>query len=184
MSTIAPIDPATAEPAVKSTLDAVHNALGVTPNLFRVVANSPAALAFYTRGDAALGRAKLSPALRESIALATAQANACDYCLSAHTVLGKGAGLAQSDVDRARLGKAGDAHAQAVLELATEIVRERGQIAAGSLDRAHRAGVTDAEVIEIIATVAINVFTNYVNNVAGTEIDFPAVHAADVLVTA
>jgi AhpD family alkylhydroperoxidase len=96
VSTIAALDPAATQGAVKSTLDAVQSALGVTPNLHRVLANAPAALAFYSRGEAALARTTLSGAQREQIALAVAQINGCDYCLSAHTVLGGGAG---TDID-------------------------------------------------------------------------------------
>jgi uncharacterized peroxidase-related enzyme len=179
MSTIAALADNEATPEAQETLAAVHAALGITPNLFRVAANSPAALNGLVGLNGALGKGRLRAKVRESIALEVAQENGCDYCLSAHSALGKGAGLSDAAIADARHGGASDPHTQAILNLAGEIVRQRGAVGPGAVARAKAAGVTDAEVVEIVAHVALNVFTNYLNIVAGTEIDFPVVRAAE-----
>jgi uncharacterized peroxidase-related enzyme len=180
MSTIAPLANEQATPEAQATLTAVHAALGLTPNLFRVAANSTAALTGLVGLNGALGRGSLRAKVREALALDIAQINGCDYCLSAHSALGKAAGLNEADIAAARAGEAADPHTEAILRLAGEIVRQRGAIGPDALGRAKAAGVTDAEVVEIVAHVALNVFTNYLNIVAGTEIDFPVVRAAEL----
>jgi uncharacterized peroxidase-related enzyme len=179
MSTIAALDPTQATPEAQAVLSAVHASLGVTPNLFRVAANSPAALNALAGLNGALAKGRLRAKVRESIALAVAHQNGCDYCLSAHTVLGKGAGLSDAEIAGARDGKSADPHAHAILALASEIVRERGLVGPDAVANARAAGVSDAEIVEIVAHVALNVFTNYLNIVAGTEIDFPVVRASE-----
>jgi uncharacterized peroxidase-related enzyme len=182
MSTIQALATTQATTEAQATLAAVHSSLGVTPNLFRVAANSPAALNALVGLNGSLARGVLRAKVRESIALAVAQANGCDYCLSAHSVLGKGAGLSDGDLAAARSGKAVDPHTEAILGLAREIVRQRGAIGPDALGNAKTAGVSDAEIVEIVAHVALNVFTNYLNIVAGTDIDFPVVRAAQLAV--
>jgi uncharacterized peroxidase-related enzyme len=179
MSTIAALADNEATPEAQETLAAVHATLGITPNLFRVAANSPAALSGLVGLNGALGKGRLRAKVRESIALEVAQQNGCDYCLSAHSALGKGAGLSEAAISDARHGNAPDPHTQAILTLAGEIVRHRGAVGPDAIARAKAAGVTDAEIVEIVAHVALNVFTNYLNIVAGTEIDFPVVRAAE-----
>lgn len=171
------IDPTTTEGKTKDLLDGVNEMLGVTPNLFRVTANSPAALEALVGMFGATAHGKLNARTREAIALAVAQANGCDYCLSAHTVLGKGAGLSPEDIDRARDATSNDAKTTAILRFARAVVAERGNVSAAELAAFRQAGGTDGEVIEVIANVVLNVFTNYVNLVADTEIDFPVVRS-------
>lgn len=174
MSRIAAIDPSTAPPAVKPLLDGVQKGLGAIPNLFRVAAQSPAALEGLVALFGAAGKGTFDARTREALALTVSEANACDYCLSAHTALGKGAGLTEQATVQARLAKSDDAHRGALLKLARAVVDQRGRIGEG-LDEARRAGITDAEVVETVANIALTMFTNYLNEVAGTDIDFPVV---------
>ena len=169
------VNPATAEGETKTLLEAVRGAFGVVPNLFRVTANSPAALEGLLNLNGALGKGTFDAKLRERIALAVAEANGCAYCLSAHCALGQGAGLTQQDIDAARLAQAPDDRVSAILRFARQIVDERGAIPVATLQEAKSAGVSDAEIIEAIANVVLNIFTNYVNHVANTDIDFPVV---------
>jgi uncharacterized peroxidase-related enzyme len=179
MSTLAALATAEATPEAQAALAAVQSSFGLIPNLFRVAANSPAALNALVGLHGALAKGHLRAKLRESIALAVAQENGCDYCLSAHAAIGKGIGLSDADIAAARAGKAADPHSDAVLALTGDIVRQRGAVGAEAIARARNAGVTDAEIVEIVAHVALYVFTNYLNLVAGTEIDFPIVRASE-----
>ncbi len=179
MSTIAALASAQTTPEAQTVLSAVQSSLGLIPNLFRVAANSPAALNALVGLNGALAKGRLRAKVRESIALEVAQQNGCDYCLSAHTALGKGAGLSDAEIAGARAGKAADPHADAILMLAGDIVRQRGAVGPEAIARARAAGVTDAEIVEIVAHVALNVFTNYLNIVADTDIDFQIVRASE-----
>jgi uncharacterized peroxidase-related enzyme len=178
MSKIAAIDPSTAPATVKPLLDGVQKSMGVTPNLFRVAAQSPAALESLVALFGATGKGSFDMRAREVIALAVSESNACDYCLSAHTMLGKRAGLNDELIAQARAGKSDDAHLGALLKLARAIVDRRGRVGE-ALEDARRSGVSDADVVELVANVALTTFTNYLNEVAGTDIDFPViVHSA------
>ena len=175
MSRIQPVDPATAKGKAKDLLGAVQKGLGVTPNLFRVVAHSPAALEGLLGLHGALSHGALSGKLREQIALAVAERNGCDYCLSAHSLLGKGAGLGDADIAQARLARAADPKAEAALRFANAIVERRGQTSDAEIAALRQAGYGDGEIVEIVAVTVLNILTNYVNHVAATEIDFPVV---------
>ena len=159
-------------------LDAVEKQLGTVPNLFRLVSNSPAALEGYLGLNGALGRT-LDAKTRERIALAIAQANGCDYCLSAHSYLGLNlAKIDEAEITLNRAGHSGDAKADAAIVFARRVLDARGKVSDADLAEVRLAGFTEAQVIEIIAAVALSVLTNYINNVAQTDIDFPAVLAA------
>lgn len=163
----------------KATLDAVHKQLGVVPNLFRLVGNSPAALTAFTSFQGALSKT-LDVKTRERIALAVAQVNGCDYCLSAHTYLGLNlAKISPEEVALNRKGASGDAKANAAVGFAARVVKERGHVSDEDIAAVRAAGFSDAQIVEIVALVAENSFTNYLNEVAKTEIDFPVVHAAE-----
>ncbi len=165
--------------ASKATLDAVHKQLGVVPNLFRLIGSSPAALAGYTGFQGALAKT-LDLKTRERIALAVAQVNACDYCLSAHTYLGLNlAQIGPEEIALNRKGASGDPKAHAAVAFAAKVARERGHVSDADLKAVREAGYSDAQVVEIVGLVAENSFTNYLNEVAKTEIDFPVVRAAD-----
>jgi uncharacterized peroxidase-related enzyme len=177
MSRIPAIDPAQTQGTTREALDAVNKMLGATPNLFRVAAQAPSALEGLVAMFRATSKGLLNAKTREAIALAVAESNRCDYCLSAHTVLGKGAGLSEADIDRARDATSSDPKSAAVLRFARAIVAERGRVAESELTAVRRAGATDAETLEIIANVVLNVFTNSINLIADTDIDFPVVRS-------
>ncbi len=174
MSLIAAIDPVTASGATKELLDGVKKGLGVVPNLFRVTAQSPAALEGMVALHGAIGKG-LDAKLREAIALATAEVDGCDYCLSAHTYLGKRAGLSDGDLIATRQGEASDPKVAAVARFARRLVETRGHVGAAALAEVRAAGFRDGEIIDVIANVAWSTFTNYVNEVAETDIDFAPV---------
>ena len=169
---------ADAPAASQPLLEAVRKQLGVAPNLFRLVSNSPAALEGYLGLSTALGKGKLPAATRERIALAVAEINGCDYCLSAHTYLGKNlAKLDDAEITANRSGASNDPKADAAVRFAAKVTRERGHVSEDDLRAVKLAGYDDAQVIEIVLHVALNTWTNYINEVAKTEIDFPKVSA-------
>jgi uncharacterized peroxidase-related enzyme len=164
--------------ASKPLLAAVQKQLGVTPNLMRLVGHSPAALEGYLSLNGAVGKGKLSVQLRERIALAVAEFNGCDYCLSAHDYLGRNvAKLSDAELDAARDGKSEDPRTEAALHFALQVAKDRGNVSDAALAAVRLAGFDEASVLEIVVNVALNVLTNYVNNVAHTDIDFPKVSA-------
>lgn len=175
MPRLAALDPTEATGKVKDLLDGVQATLGVTPNLMRTMANSPAALEAYLGFNTALARGRLGAKLREQIALAVAEANGCEYCLSAHSAIGKKVGLLEGDLLTSRQWMSPDPKVDAALKFAQAIVSRRGQVTDEDLRRVRNAGYGDAEIAEIIAHVALNVFTNYFNLVAETTVDFPRV---------
>ena len=163
--------------ASKATLDAVRRQLGSVPNLFRLIGLSPAALTAYTGFNGALTKA-LDAKTRERIALAVAQVNGCDYCLSAHTYLGLNlAKISSEEIALNRKGASADPRANAAVHFAAKVARERGHVSEGDLATVRAAGFSDAQIVEIVALVAENSFTNYLNEVAKTDIDFPEIRA-------
>jgi uncharacterized peroxidase-related enzyme len=175
MSRIAPVSLNEADAATQATLTAVKGKLGMVPNLFATFAQAPAALNGYLAFSDALSKGRLSAAQREVVALAVAQTNACQYCLSAHTLIGKGAGLSEAAIAEARAGRSADALTQALAQLANQIVTQKGVLSDADLASARAAGVDDGLVIEVNANVALNLLTNYTNHLAATEVDFPVV---------
>jgi uncharacterized peroxidase-related enzyme len=164
--------------ASQPLLEAVRQQLGVVPNLFRLVANSPAALEGYVGLSTALGKGKLPAATRERIALAVAEINGCNYCLAAHSYLGKNlAKLDDAEIDANRGGGSQDPKADAAVRFAAKVARDRGHVGEGDLKALTAAGYDDAQTIEIVLHVALNTWTNYINVVANTDIDFPVVAA-------
>jgi len=176
--------PATIEAAPAASqplLQAVKKQLGIAPNLFRLVANSPAALEGYVGLSGALGKGALPAATRERIALAVAEINGCDYCLSAHTYLGRNvAKLDDAEITANRNGASNDPKADAAVRFAVSVTRLRGHVGNEEFAAVKAAGYTDAQIIEIVQHVALNTWTNYINTVAQTEIDFPVVNARKV----
>ena len=164
--------------ASQPLLEAVKKQLGVVPNLFRLVSNSPAALEGYLGLSGALNKGRLPAPTRERIALAVAELNGCNYCLSAHTYLGKNlAKLDDAEIAANRSGASNDPKAAAAVRFAVKIARERGHVGEDDVRAVKAAGYDDAQVIEIVLHVALNTWTNYINEVAKTEIDFPVVTA-------
>jgi uncharacterized peroxidase-related enzyme len=168
----------TSPEASQPLLQAVRKQLGSVPNLFRVVANSPAALEGYLGLNSALAKGKLDGATRERIALAVAQINGCDYCLAAHSYLATNvAKLDEAEIAANRSGSSYDPRSDAAVRFAVKVATERGHVANADLETVRAAGFGDAEIIEIVLHVALNTLTNYVNEVAETDIDFPRVAA-------
>lgn len=166
--------PAAAQPL----LEAVKKQIGVVPNLFRLVSNSPAALEGYLGLSGALGKGTLPAPTRERIALAVAEINGCDYCLSAHTYIGKNmAKLDDAEITANRSGASNDPKADAALRFAAEVVRRRGHVSDDDVRAIKAAEYDDAQIVEIVLHVALNTWTNYLNSVAETTIDFPVVTA-------
>lgn len=171
-------DIASAPAAAQPLLEGAKKQLGSVPNLFRVIANSPAGLEGYFGLNGALGKGKLDARTRERIAIAVAELNACSYCLSAHTYIGKNvAKLEDAEIMANRNGASNDPKADAAVRFAAQIVRERGHVTDADVSAVKAAGYDDAEIVEIVLHVALNTLTNYVNEVAKTTIDFPAVQA-------
>lgn len=159
-------------------LDAVKKQLGVVPNLMKLVGNSPAALEGYLRLNGALAKGSLGAKTGERIALAIAEINRCDYCLSAHTYLATHvAKLDAAEINANRNGLSNDAKADAAVRFAASVAQQRGHVSTSEVQNIKAAGYSDAEVVEIVLHVALNTLTNYINSVAQTDIDFPVVQA-------
>lgn len=176
MSRLPQIDPATATGEAAELLVQVQKSLGVTPNMTKVMANSPALLKGYLALSGALATGTLPAAVRERLALTTAESNGCEYCLSAHTYIG--ANIAKVDAEElesARFGKSDDLHTQALLQLSNAVLAERGAVSDDVVADARRAGVTDAEIGEVVGHIALNVLTNYFNVLTQVENDWPVV---------
>jgi uncharacterized peroxidase-related enzyme len=162
--------------AAQPLLEAVKKQIGSVPNLFRVVANSPAALEGYLGLNGALAKGQLDAKTRERIAIAVAELNGCSYCLSAHIYIGKNvAKLDDAEITANRSGASNDIKADAAVRFAAKVVNARGHVSDADLAAVKAAGFDDAQVVEIVLHVALNTLTNYVNEVAKTEIDFPPV---------
>jgi uncharacterized peroxidase-related enzyme len=175
-TTLTPVDPALVTGPAKELLDQVQKALGVTPNMTKVMANSPALLRGYLALSGALATGTVTAPVREQLAIATAEVNGCAYCLSAHTYIGGAVGkLPASELEAARDATSADPRTAALLALSDEILRSRGSVGADAIPTARAAGVTDAEIGEVVGHIALNVLTNYFNVMAGVENDWPVV---------
>lgn len=159
----------------RSLLDQIDGAFGVTPNMFRAVANSPAALKSMWGSFGALGGGVIGARLGEQIAVAVANRNACSYCLSAHTALGRKAGASADEMAAAQVGRSADPRTAAALRFALKLVDSRGQVQEADIRALREAGFDDEHIVEIVAHVALNLFTNYVNVALAVPVDFPEV---------
>jgi uncharacterized peroxidase-related enzyme len=176
MTSRLPLVSATDTPAgSRALLDAVHGAFGATPNMFRTVANSPAALQAMWGFFGALGGGAIPAKLGEQIAVAVADRNACEYCLAAHTALGRKAGASSAEMSAAQAGESADPATAAALRFALKLVELRGQVSAADVASLRTAGFDDGQIVEILAHVALNLFTNYVNVAFAVPVDFPGV---------
>lgn len=175
MPRISAISREQASAPVAATFDAVKGKIGMVPNLFATLANAPVVLNAYLALSETLSGGRLTAAQREVVALAIGQANQCQYCLSAHVMIGKSVGLSDAAIAAARRGTAEDAQTAAIAALAVKIVAQRGVVSDADLAAARAAGVDDGLVVEIVAHVALNTLTNYTNHIAATQVDFPVV---------
>ena len=172
MNRLEPLNPVDAQGKVKTLLDAVKAQFGVYPTMFRIAAQSPAGLETMLSMFGTLAGGTLGPKLQEQLAIAVSQFNDCDWCLSAHTAIGRKHGLPQSELDAARDASSSDPKTRAALTLAHRVLSERGKIDDSDIAAARDAGFSDGQIVEIIANVSLTVFTNYLNNVAKTHNDF------------
>lgn len=173
MNRIPPVDSSKAEGKTKEALEKIKTKLGRVPNVFKIMANAPAVVDMYLGMSGGLAGGVLSPKVREAIALAVAEDNKCDYCLAAHSAMAKQAGFTADEIRAARGAKAKDPKEDAIVRFAKKLSANRGNVTDRDLAEARKAGVTDEEILEIIAIVSVNIFTNYLNHVADTAIDFP-----------
>jgi uncharacterized peroxidase-related enzyme len=175
MAQVKLVDPAQAIGKSKELLTALQNTIKSVPNLAKALANSPAALKAWMEFDGALAKGSLNPKLRQEIALAVGQKNGCEYCVSAHTVLGRGAGLTEQQILASRQGQGISPKDTAALSFAHELLENRGQVPASSIQTLRDHGFTDGEIAEIVAHIALNIFTNYFNIALDVDVDFPRV---------
>lgn len=175
MSRVPLVNPVDATGERKAVLDQIQRTFGATPAMFRAVANSPAALKSMFGSFGALSQGKLPAKLGEQLAVAIANRNACEYCLAAHTALGRKAGATAEEISEAQDGRSKDARTAAALTFALKLVEDRGQVTDADVAALRAAGFDNEEVVEVIAHVALNLFTNYVNVALNVPVDFPAV---------
>ncbi|MFS0700425.1 carboxymuconolactone decarboxylase family protein [Cellulomonas sp. 179-A 4D5 NHS] len=161
--------------AVRAQLDEIHDAFGTVPTMFRAVAQSPAALTSLWGSFGALSGGTLGAAVGEQIAVAVANRNACEYCLAAHTALGRKAGVSREALAAAQDGDSDDPRTAALLRFALTVVEQRGQVTAEDVQAVRDQGWGDEHVVEVLAHVALNLFTNYVNIALAVPVDFPVV---------
>lgn len=175
MSRVPLVDPAEAGASVRTQLTRIGGAFGTVPNMFRAVANSPAALQSMWGAFGAFSTGSLGPALTEQIAVAVADRNHCRYCLAAHTALGKGAGLDEASLADAQQARSDDPRIRALLEFVVSLVEQRGDVDETAIQKLREHGWSDEQIVETIAQVALNLFTNYINIALDVPVDFPEV---------
>ncbi len=175
MSRINIVTSETATIEQQALFDAIHAQLGVVPNFLKVFANSPTALRSFLGLHGVASEGSLDSQTRERIAIALAQQNSCEYCLSAHTAIGAKAGLSRDEIAINRTGNSQDAKAAIAVKLARSLSEHRGEIATAELIEARNAGFTDADIVEIITHVGLNILTNILGKASRVEIDFPKV---------
>ena len=181
MTNFAPIEPEAATGPAAELLTQVKTSLGLVPNMTKVMANSPALLKAYLALSGAVGGGVLPAGVRERLAISTAQLNGCEYCLSAHTYIGANiANVDSAELDAARAAHSGDSHIAALLRLSNEIAENNGDVSQAGLQAARQHGVTDEEIGEVVAHLALNVLTNYFNLLAGVDNDWPVVSLSAV----
>ncbi len=173
MSRLTPIQTNGTTSELKRSLKSSRLKLDEAPRFLQVLANSPASLRAYIRADAALVRGQLTPRQREQVALAVAEINGSSYSLSAHYDTGKSLGLTHHEMQLARNATAADTKAETMLRFTQAVVLQRGEISDDDFQALRKAGFTDAQIVEIVANIALNIFSNYFNSVAKTEVDFP-----------
>ena len=174
MARITQISDAAATPEAAALFTAIKGKIGMVPNLYRVAANQPKVLAAMLGLNETLSGGTFDARTREAIALTVAGANGCDYCASAHAAISAGLKVAPATIDAHLAGRSDDPRTAAILLLATAIAAAKGMVEDADLASAHDAGLTEADSVETVANVVANIFTNYLNHVAGTDIDFPA----------
>jgi uncharacterized peroxidase-related enzyme len=175
MSRLPIIDPEKSTGKAHELLKAIQKKLGLVPNMTRVMVNSPAVLEAYIGFSSALDGGNLNAKIRERIALGTAEANQCDYCLSAHSTIGKLVGLNEAEIFESRRAQAADAKPAAALQFSRLLVEKRGAVSEADVDAVRKVGLTNGEIAEVVALTALNIFTNYFNTAFQVDVGFPVV---------
>jgi len=169
------INPENSTGKAHDLLTAVNKKLGLVPNMTRVMANSPAVLEAYLQFSGSLEGGSLDAKSRERIALETAEANQCEYCLSAHSAIGKMVGLSEAEILDTRPAHSKDVKSAAALNFSRLVIEKRGAVNEADVEAARKAGLTNGELAEVVALTVLNLFTNYVNTAFQVDIDFPVV---------
>ena len=175
MSRITVIDNENANPEQKELLDAIQSQLGMVPNFLKVFANSPAALRAFLGLHGIASEGSLEAPTRERIALALAEQNACQYCVSAHSAMGRKAGLNETEIEANRAGTSQDSKAAAAVKFAVALSEHKGQVTTAELLEVRNAGYSEADIVEIITHVGLNILSNIIGKASQVEIDFPKV---------
>ena len=175
MSRIQVIDHDNANPEQRELLDAVQTKMGMVPNFLKVFANSPTALRAFIGLHAVAGEGSLEAPTRERIALAIAQKNACEYCVSAHTAIGRKSGLNSAEIEANRVGTSQDAKAAVAVNFARALVEHNGEVTTAELLEVRNAGFSESDIVEIITHVGMNILTNILAKASRVDIDFPKV---------
>ncbi len=166
-----PVEPNKIDSELQGMLEKARPGFEGIPNFLRILANSPAAARAWLTAEGALAKGRLSEREREQIALAVAEINGSKYCLLAHAAAARNAGLSGEEIESARRAAARDAKAAQMLRFTQSMVLQRGEIGDEDLCALRKAGFSDAEMVEIVANIALNVFTNYLNILSRTEAD-------------
>ena len=175
MSRLTIIDNSNANAEQQALLTAIEGQLGMVPNFLKVFANSPVALRAFLGLHGIASAGSLDAQTRERIALALAQQNGCQYCVSAHTAIGKKSGLSGNEISAARHGTSEDAQAAIAVKFATSLMEKKGDVSAIEIAELRSAGVTDSDIVEIITHVGMNFLTNILGKASKIDIDFPEV---------
>ncbi|MCC9072868.1 carboxymuconolactone decarboxylase family protein [Flavobacterium sp. F-65] len=170
------LSPEEATGKTKELFNAVQTKLGTVPNMMRTMGNSPAVLEGYLNLSGALSHGKLGTKTGELLALTIGESNSCDYCIAAHSYIGeKLVKIDKTILQDARKGISTDSKTNAALQFAKTLISKNGLVNDEDVQSVKTAGYSDGEIGEIVAHVALNILTNYFNNTANTEIDFPTV---------
>lgn len=175
MPRISALEIENADPKAQTLLNTAKKKMGMVPNLFKSLAHSPTALESYLTMSSTLGEGTLSPKTREQIAVATAGFNHCEYCASAHTTIGKSLKIEGEELALNLKGESNDPQTRTLLSFVGAVLESRGEVSNAQLQAIRDAGYTEGQIAEIVANIALNTLTNYFNNIARTEIDFPKV---------
>jgi alkylhydroperoxidase family enzyme len=173
MQRVHSVNPQVAQGRTKELLDTVQQAFGVIPNTAKVMANSPAVLDSFLAFSTAMSKVQIGEKLHNQVKLNTSETNSCDYCTSILCAIAPSAGLSADDILAGRTGKSEDRRTDSALKFAETVLESRGKVTNQQLAAVREAGFGDGEIVEIVASVVLGCFTNFLNNVADTELDVP-----------
>jgi alkylhydroperoxidase family enzyme len=183
MQRVHSVNPQVAQGRTKELLDTVQQAFGMIPNTAKVMANSPAVLDSFLAFSTAMGKVQIGEKLHNQLKLNTSETNSCDYCTSILCAIAPSAGLSADDILAGRTGKSVDQRTEAALKFAEDVLESRGKVTNQQLAAVRDAGFSDGEIVEIVASVVLGCFTNFLNNVADTELDIPQAEPIETCTT-